>query len=236
MVISGKFDIQVVRESIDKRFIRLAYNKKPTKRRYVPVEPRKEALQKNWMISGLPNPFFIYGIRAPGKMSVNHLYFEFIRYYLLDKRISRLERIFSHNGINVKVVSELTDYFESNALLIKVIAKKRIDLEKARIFLKRELGAFSSTTRALSNADIKTTKNLMEIDLKKSMRDLEKRNLLLAENYHLYGKLHLTDAKILRIQKIKPLDIIRIGKRFLADENIVLLNVYPEDTEKNESQ
>jgi len=226
MVISGKFNIPEVRETINKRFGGLSFNKKnSSKKNYTAVNPRAEYVYKNWLIDNLPQPFAVYGIRAPSKLSYDHLYFDFIRCYLVDKRISKLEReLNQRDDLDVTINYEYTDYIEANALIIKISALRRIDLEKAKAVLRKELNTLS--TKALSGSDVTMVKTLMEIDFKKNMRDLEKRSLLLAENFHLSGTLDFAEKHLERIRKITAYDILRISKKYIKKENLVVLNVY----------
>jgi predicted Zn-dependent peptidase len=226
MVISGKFNIPEVRETINKRFAGLSFNKKKTgKKSYNAINPREEYVYKNWLIDNFPRPFAIYGIRAPSKLSYDHLYFDFIRCYLVDKRISKFEReVNQRDDLDVTINYEYTDYVEANALIIKISAVRRIDLEKAKYVLRKELNTLS--TKTLSSSDVKMVKTLMEIDFKKNMRDLKKRSLLLAENFHLSGSLNFAEKHLERIRNVTAYDIMRIGKKYLKKENLVVLNVY----------
>jgi predicted Zn-dependent peptidase len=108
--------------------------------------------------------------------------------------------------------------------LIKITAKQRLDLERAKYVFTRELNAL--TERFISGADVKMVKTLMEIDFKKKMRDLKKRGLLLAENYHLFGEVDISGEYLKRLRKISPQNIRYISKKYLKKENLVVLNVY----------
>lgn len=228
MVISGKFDILEVKKTIRKRFDGLvSENRKDVKKNYKSFNPRTEYVYKNWLVENLQRPFFNYGIRAPSKSSYDHIYFNFIRYYLLDKRVSKLERMINRRNImDVNISHEFTNNIEVNALVIKVDAESRISLEKARYILTRELAAFTGKPKILSNSGIKMVKSLMEIDFKKSMRNLKERSLLLAENCHLTGGINFAEKYLDRLNKMTVYDIIRISKKYLKKENQVVLNVY----------
>lgn len=226
MVISGKLNMTEVRETINKRFAGLSFNQKKTnKKNYTAVTPRTEYIYESWLIDDLHQPFAVYGIRGPSKLSYDYLYFDFIRCYLVDKRVSKLERMLNQrNDLNVTISYEYTDHFEANALIIKISTPRRVYLEKAKYLLRKELNAYS--TKLLSSSDVKMVKTLMEIDFKKNMRDLKKRSLLLAENYRFSGSKNFAEKHLERIRKITAYDIMRIGKKYLKKENLVVLNVY----------
>lgn len=235
MVISGQFNVVEAKEAISKRFGELPPGEKPLKgKNYLHLEPRTEYVYQNWVVDNLRQPFVLYGIRAPSKLNgsrlpsklnLDWLYFEFIRCYLVDKRVSKLDRMLNQrNDLDVTINSEYTDHIGTNALLIKITAKQRLDLEKAKYVFTKELNAL--TERFISSTDVKMVKTLMEIDLKKKMRDLKQRGLLLAENYHLFGKVDITEEYLKRLRKITPHDILRIGKKYLKKESLVVLNVY----------
>ena len=226
MVISGKFNMTEVRETINKRFSGLSFNKKKTnKKNYTAVNPRTEYVFRSWSIDKLPHPFTVYGIRGPSKLSYDYLYFDFIRYYLVDNRVSKLERVLNQRyDLNVTISYEYTDHYEANALVIKITAARQGDLEKAKYHIGKELNA--SGTKLLSSSDVKMVKTLMEIDFKKNMRDLKKRSLLLAENFRFSGSKDFAEKHLERIRKITAYDIMRVGEKYLKKENLVVLNVY----------
>ena len=228
VVISGKFNIEEVKETLNQRFSGIGTPGRERKRNYIEAEPRTTYIYENRTVSGLPQPFTIYGIRAPSKLSLEHLYFDFLRYYLVDRRTSRLERMFNQrNDLDVSINYDYTDYIEANALIIELSTRERLDLEKAKYVLTKELNAL--TGNPVSNTDLKMLKTMMEIDFKKDMRDLKRRGFLLAENYHLYGTIDFEEKYLSRIRKTTSYDLMRIAQKYLKKENLVVLNVYNKD-------
>lgn len=225
MVILGKFDTAEVKETINKRFAGLSGQRKIQKRNYVQAEPRKEYIYRNWTEDTLEQPFVLYGIRGPSKLNLDRFCFELIRYYLLDKRISRLEHLLNQRtDLDVNLSYEYTDYIEANALVMKISAIRRLDLEKAKSVVNKELNALMD--ESLSTDVLKMVKTLMEIDFKKKLMDLKTRGLMLAENYHLFGNVDFAGNYINEIRKITPLDVLRVAKKYFKKENQVILNVY----------
>ena len=51
-------------------------------------------------------------------------------------------------------------------------------------------------------------------------------SLLLAENYHMSGNLDYGNMFLKRVKKINSFDIVRISKKYLKKENMVILNVF----------
>jgi zinc protease len=225
MVVTGKFVVPEVREVISKRFGGLPAQRKNHKRNYVMVEPRKEYVYKSWTDESLEQPFVLYGFRGPSKLSPDYICFDLIRYYLLDKRISKVERLFNERAdLDVNLSYEYTDYIEANALVIKISATRRLDLEKSKSIIVNKLK--SLTEESISAEDVKLVKTLMEIDFKKNLVDLKMWGRLLAENYHLWGSVDLTGRYLKSLRKITPLDVNRIAKRYFKKENQVILSVY----------
>jgi predicted Zn-dependent peptidase len=225
MVVSGKFNTTEIKETINKRFAGLPGQRKNQKRNYLHIEPRKEYVYKSWTEDTLEQPFVLYGFRGPSKLNPDHICFDFIRYYLLDKRISKLERLLNQRtDLDVNLSYEYTDYIEANALVIKISANRRLDLEKVKPILANELKTL--TEESLSADNVKMVKTLMEIDFKKNMMDLKIWGLLLAENYHLSGSVDLAGKYLKSLRKITPFDVVRTAKKFLRKENQVILNVY----------
>jgi len=225
MVISGKLNMGEVKAAVSKHFAHIASSGKPRKRNYTFYKPRTEYVYKNWVDMPIDRHFFIYGIRGPSKRSPDNAEFDFLRYYLVDKRISRLDRMLNQrNDLDVSISYEYTDFIEANALLIKVSATSRFYLEKAKYVVSKEFASLMG--KPISNSDVKVVKTLMEIDFKKDMRDLKKRGYLLARHFHLNGNLALVEQYLPEIRKINGYDIVNVAKKYLQKENLVVLNVY----------
>lgn len=225
MVVTGKFNIAEVKETINKHFAGLPGQRKNQKRNYLQKEPRKEYVYKNWTEDTVEQPFVLYGVRGPSKLNPDHLCFDLIRYYLLDKRISKLDRLLNQRtDLDVNLSYEYTDYIEANALVIKISTNRRLDLEKAKYVLANELKTLSE--ESLSADNVKMIKTLMEIDFKKDIMDLKTRGLMLAENFHLSGSVDFAEKYLQSLRKITPFDVARIAKKYLKKENQVILNVY----------
>lgn len=229
MVISGEFDMAELKKSINKYFGVLSFIPKPArnlKKSNTSLAPGKEFVHQNWLEDNLSESFILYGILGPAKYNFDHLYFDFIRCYLVDERISKLEEILNRGrNLNVFISYESIDYLEASALIIKIAAKRRANLERARFFLVKELDALLKGT--IPNADVKMTKSLMEIDFMKEMSRLETRSAFLAESYQETGKLNGDENYLKRIRKINAYDIYRIAQTYLKKDNRVNLNVYP---------
>ena len=227
LIIAGKFDINELKAGINKFF----QNIPPGKRSQdVVVNASNEHgiySVKNWVIPGLKNNLSFFGIKSPGKISYNFVYFDFLRYYLTDPRISRLEYILNKvNKLNIEIEGTCSDYFEANALTIQLSSPERINLEKAKYILRQEFSAL--TMKLISNAEIKAIRSLMEIDLYKSTYDLEERCLRIGEFYHMFGELNFLDMQLKRLRKITSYDVLESAKKYLLKENQVILNIYGE--------
>jgi predicted Zn-dependent peptidase len=229
MVISGKFDIIELKKSINKYFGRLSSLPGPTrnvKKSYTSLPPRTKFVHDNRLVDNLSGYFVLYGIPGPSKFHFDHLYFDFIRYYLVDERISKLEVLLNRErNLNVAVSYEIIDHFETSALIIKISAKSRANLERARFFLVKKLDSLQKGK--VSNADVKMTKSLMEIDFMKKMSRLETRSAFLAEHYHVTEALDAEENHLKRIRKINVYDVYRISRTYLDKNNRVNYNVYP---------
>lgn len=229
MVISGEFDIAEIKKTINKHFGVLSSLPRPTrnlKKSDTSLAPRKKFVSENLLVDNLSEYFILYGIPGPAKFNFDHLYFDFIRYYLVDERISVLEEELNRQrNLNVFISYESINHLEASALIIKIAAKRRANLERARFFLVKKLDALQKST--IPNADVKMTKSLMEIDFMKKMSRLETRSAFLAEYYQQTGKLNGEESYLKRIRKINAYDIYRIARTYLQKDNRVNLNVYP---------
>ncbi len=228
MVICGKFNISKVKAAVNKGFGTLEVTRPPRATQYMDPPARNKYTYDTWSEQNSGHPFALYGILAPGKASYDYLYFQFLRYYLLDPRVGRLNRLLNNlDNVEAHVTSQFTDNLETNALLIKITASRRLDLERAKYIVNRELSAFGAKTKAISASDIRMIKALMELDFKKKMRAPEHRGLLLAENYHLNGDLNFAVKYLERIRRMTLQGVTRVGKKYLKKENRNVLNVYP---------
>ena len=90
LIIAGKFDINELKAGINKFFQNIPPGRKSQEVVANASNQHSVYAVKNWMIPGLKNNFAFIGIKAPGKTSYNFVYFDFLRYYLTDPRISRL--------------------------------------------------------------------------------------------------------------------------------------------------
>jgi len=232
LVVTGKFDLFELRKSIIKHFGNIPSPPtelpKPTSNpRISRIETKYEPLY--WEGENLDKPFAVFGIRAPGKESYDYLFFEFLRYYLLDERVSKLNEILNQNyGLDVIITHEYTNYISSNALFIKLFAKNRMNFDKARIYINNFLASLQkSQPGALSGSDFKNTHALMKIDFFKNMMSLEKLGIFIAERFYLNGKLNPLEEYLSRIDKISIYDIHRIAQKYLDKKRRVDLFVLP---------
>jgi predicted Zn-dependent peptidase len=228
MVISGKFDTGEIRRAVSKHFAGLASTPRPPRKQYVSAAPRQKYEFLNRVEDNLNEHFVLFGIRAPAKFSNDHLYFQFLRYYLVDKRIAKLDKILNHdNNLDVTISHHFTDHFEANALVIKISCKSRANMTRARYFVNRLLNALKKgKPGTLSGSEIRTTRSLMEIDFLKNMVTPEARARFLAGHYSVSGSLNAERHYLNRIRAINSYDIYRIGKKFFDKNNRVNLNVY----------
>ncbi|MCK4836084.1 MAG: insulinase family protein [Candidatus Aminicenantes bacterium] len=166
MVISGHFNPSQVMQFINKNFSYSSPGSVKHQRNYTIADPRDKYIYKNWLIKDLPHHFVLYGFRTPAKLSYDHLYFEFIRYYLVDSRISKLEKMINRmNNLNVNISHEYSNNIESNALIIKLVSLSRVNIDKAKYVVGKELEALQKFP--LSSTNFKIVKSLMEIDFLK---------------------------------------------------------------------
>ncbi len=225
MVISGNFNITQAMQLINKYFSYSYPQHSKNQQKYELAEPRKNYIYKNWLIDDLSKNFVLIGIRGPAKIGYDYLFFDFIRYYLLDERISKLDKMINRdNNLNVDISHEYSSNIESNAILIKFSSTSRLNLEKAKYVLEKELEALRMFP--ISSTNLKVVKSLMELDFFKNMNRLEKRSFMLAENFHLFGNLNFEKNLAKRIRKITQYDIMEISKKYLGKDNLVILNVY----------
>ncbi|MCP5045841.1 MAG: insulinase family protein [bacterium] len=230
VVIAGKFDAAKIRRMVNKHFAGLPSSPGPSrKNKWAAAGPRTEYKYKNWEESNLKRPFMMYGFRGPSKFSYDYLFFDFIRYYLVDPRISKLEALLNlENNLDAVISTNYTRNFEDNALLIRLSCKAPIDLQRVRANVNKFLLALNKgRPGTISKEDFRMTKSLMEIDFLKQMTSLEKRSLFLAENYLFSGTIDSEKRIRQRIHNLNIDDIYRIGKKYFGKNNWVNLNVYP---------
>ena len=227
LIIAGKFDINELKAGINKFFQNIPPGRRSPEA--VPNAASQHSIYstKNWVLPGLKMNSTFYGIKSPGKISYDYVFFDFLRYYLTDPRCSRLEYILNKlNKLNIEIEGSFTDFFESNALTIQLSCPERVNLEKAKYILGQEFSAMAM--RPISNAELKAIRSLMEIDLYKSSYDLEERCLRIGEFYHMFGETNFLDLQLRRLRKITTYDVMGSAKKYFMKENQVVLNIYGE--------
>ncbi len=227
LVLAGKLNVDDIKNSVNRFFQDLPTAAAARQTAYTGPETRQEFVYRNWVLPNLDRPFAVIGFRAPARSSSSFIHFEFLRYLLIDSRLSRLDRVLNHdNKLNIDISAGFTEYADANALTIQLTALRRLDLEKAKYIVGQELQNLRSNP--LSSSDVRAVKAAMELDLLKSQASLVTRAWTLAEAVHLANDANWLQNRLRRLQRISPYDILRIAKKFLARENQVLLNVYAE--------
>ncbi len=225
LIVAGRFDLQELRAGINRFFQDLPPGRRAVKPVFNAQNPRQAHVNKNWVQPGLKKHFVVYGIKAPAKIGYNYLYFDFLRYYLADPRLARLEHILNAvNRLDVEIESGYTDYIEANALTIQVASSRRFNLEKAKYILEKEFQALAGNP--ISNNDLRAVRSLMEVDFLKSMVSLEERCQRIGEFFHMFGELNVSDVQLRRLRRITSYDVMESARKYLAKENQVVLNVY----------
>ena len=225
LIIAGRFDINELRSGINKYFQDIPPGRRSASPVFSAQSQRRSPLLKNWVVPGLKRHFVVYGIKAPAKVGYNYMYFDFLRYYLTDPRLARLEYVLNTvNKLGVEIESNFTDYMEANCLTIQISHAQRINLEKAKYVLDGEFQALRN--KPLGNEDVRAVRSLMEIDFLKSMLSLEERCLRIGEYYHMFSELNFFDVQLRRLRRITSYDVLESAKKHLLKENQVILNVY----------
>jgi zinc protease len=225
LIIAGRFDINELRAGINKFFQDIPPGRRVANPVFSAQNQRQVHVSKNWVVPGLKKNFVVYGIKAPAKIGYNFMYFDFLRCYLTDPRIARLEHILNTvNKLDVEIESDFSDYMEANCLTIQVSSPKRINIEKAKYIMEKEFQALGSTP--IGSGDMRAVRALMEIDFLKSMVSLEDRCLRIGEYYHMFNELNFFDVQLKRLRRITTYDIMESAKKYLLKENQVILNVY----------
>jgi len=226
LLIAGKVNVLELRNIINTWFVDLSPSSRPKATFSSSAENGRTFQYKNWLIPGLQKNFVIFGFRAPARFYYDYLYFEFLRYYLCDERISRLSHILrSVNGLDVEVSGDLSDFFNANSFLLQVSSPGRVGLERSKEIVNLELAALRKVP--VSNSDLRAVKSLMELDFLKALSLPESRCQKIAELFHMTNDLNSYNAHLARIRKITAYDIMNTVQKYLIKENQVTLNVLP---------
>ena len=227
LVISGRFAIDELKNLINRYFQSLPAGSRTRPVTFFPAEPRREIIFENWVEADLPYNLVVIGFRFPARISHDQVFTDFLRYYLIDERLSRLDYALNQaNNLEARINNDLTDYFEANSFTIQISTRKRIQLEQAKYVLNRELEFIQGTP--LKSQDLRTVKTLMELDYLKNLSRPEERSYLIADTFHRYRNLGHLESHLKRIQRITAFDIQRAAKKYLNRDNQVILNVYAE--------
>jgi len=224
LIITGNFNSTNVKRLINVYFGVFPRIQKKSKPIYKKYNRENINIVKNWLVKNLKTNFTLYGFRMPSKLNIDYIYAEFLKYYLTDKRNSRLFEIFNRiNNLNIDIFSKITDNIESNAMIIRISSIKRINIEKAKYVLNKEIESLQK--RLLSASNLKLIKDLMELDFYKKVSNPKEKARLLAESYQLFGENRLTDY-LNKVKKLNSYGFIRFCRNYLNKNNKVILNVY----------
>lgn len=226
LLIAGKVNIVELRNIINTWFVDLSPSSRPKTTFSSSGENGRAYLYKNWLIPGLARNFVLFGFRAPARFYYDYLYFEFLRYYLCDERISRLRHVLrSVNGLDVEITGDLSDFFNANSFIIQITSTSRVDLERSKEIINLELAAMRRVP--VSSSDLRAVKALMELDFLKALSLPESKCQKIAELFHLTNDLNSYNTYLARMRKITSYDIMNTIQKYLTKENQVILNVVP---------
>ncbi len=224
LVICGKFDETIVKREINKHFGTIPAQGMPISRKYKTIKPGKKYIYKNLMLPDIKRHYALIGIKAPSQLSLDHVTFDVIRYWLSDPRISELQKNLDNNrDLNVDTVFEYTDNIETNALIIKLIAEKRLDIERAKLITLKTIERLKTR---ISATQLKQLRTIITVDLIEKLQNIESRSLLLAKCLHFHNDLNVYRRYIKKLKRVTPNDIITLKNRYLTKKNMVVLNVY----------
>ncbi len=189
------------------------------------IPPREKAIRETWTDPESDANVVIYGFRTPGLVNRDHTAFQLIQAFLSDPRNSHLDRILNQdNHLNIHIAKEETHQFEANAFLFRISSPSRLAIEKADYLVRQLLDALAEGN--LSNTDLRQTRMLMEIDLRKIMLDPEQRALWLAQQHHLYGPNGRPKSMEEELNALTIQELQQVCARYLSKENRVILNVF----------
>ncbi len=223
IVIAGDFNQEDLRSRVEKYFSNITGNG-PLAKEIKSPDYKGNYVYKNWMREVIPSHFLLFGIHAPSKMSHDYVYFEFLRYYLADPRISKLKRIFLGTlKMDVELTSSFSNNIGLNSLILKLKSSKRSQIEKARFYIRKLFDVL--VTDRINPSDLKIVKSLLELDFLKKISRPEERSRILAENFHISGNLDYGNSYLKRIRNITAFDVLRIAKKYFNRKKMVVLNV-----------
>lgn len=231
LVIAGKYDANELRNSVNKYFQDLPGGEKSRLRPIRSVETKSSFVNLNWMHANIPMHTSILAVRGPSRLSGEYNLLDFLRCYLSDPRLSRLQTIMNRNNrLDIAVSGFMTENIGNNAMVIQLAGASRGNLEKAKVLLGQEL--LSLQSRLLGEGELKETAALMELDFLKSLASPEGRALKAAEFFHLFSDLHYSKQYVQRIRRINAYEIQRAAQKYFVKDNRVMLNVLTDNPGK----
>ncbi len=223
LVVAGKFELASLRQAIGKHFQDLPGGRpSPPVLRPLPDLFTRASVQ-NWVIEGLAQPFLLAGFRFPHRQSPEYLPALALALYLVDPRVSHLQEAMDSAGVEVVVSGSLTEYLGGNGLVIQITADRRIELERSKYVLQREL--LSLTQNPVSHHRLGEIRDLLTLDYYRNWATLEGRCLEIALQVHLTGELPGEEEGASRFRRVVPYDLVRIAQKYLKWNQRVQLNV-----------
>ena len=189
------------------------------------IPPREQAARETWKDTDTSMNAIIYGFRTPGLVSEDYLAFQIIQSFLTDPRHSRLDRILNQdNHLNIRIAREMTHQFEANALIFRISSPSRMAIQKAADLVNQLLDVLAGGN--LTNNDLRQTRTLMEIDLRKAMLEPEQRALREAQQVHLFGPKGLARSPESELKAFTIQDLQQVCRKYLSQKNRVIFNVF----------
>mgnify|MGYP001071863867 CR=1 FL=1 len=189
------------------------------------IPPRKQAIRETWKDMDTDLNSIIYGFRTPGLVSEDYPAFMVIQDFLSDPRNSRLDRILNQdNHLNIHIAREMTHQFEANALILRISAPSRLAIEKAGDLVDQLLNSLADGN--LTHNDLRASRTLLEMEMRKSKLDPEKRALWEAQQFHLFGSKGLSRSMEEELNAVTIQDLQQVCRKYLSQKNRVILNAF----------
>lgn len=236
LVVTGAFDPVTAKDSIQKYFEGMGAPM-PDENSPRPAPPDntiKPTTRRSWWRENLDQHYLFIGYRLPGissgsgRSQEEYFLSMAIYHYLSQPPISQLDHMLNRvNKLSVSITSEITQNQTENGILIRLGAKERSSLEKARFILTKELESLAN--RKLSLLQMKGLKAALKTDFFKKMADLGERAVLLARSLHFFGSITPKEHFDSDIDKLDQNSFMRTIRKYFSEDKQRLLYVFKKE-------
>ncbi|MDC1068233.1 pitrilysin family protein [Candidatus Kapabacteria bacterium] len=225
LVISGNFEYQTTKEYVAKYFGGITNSDLPV-RNNIEVVPFNKDYTESIIDDKAPLKAVFMGYRGPKLGSDDYYSMNLLANILAAGESSRLYRkLVDKEQIAVQASMMPLSLEADGGIIFYAVASGDTELEILKEEIEEEIEKIAE--KGISNKELEKTKNITEIDLLTSNKDVLEKAMSLARYKAYYDDPELINSEIKKYNSITTDDIVNVAKKYLINKNKVVLNYLP---------